>query len=92
MRRRHIWTIITALLVSLASGPSTMLYANRVAAQAERRATQVAYENELKWCSVVNTMNAAYRESPPQTPTGKQLARNMTALSADLRCPPAPHE
>jgi hypothetical protein len=76
------------LLLVVASATANGWYANRVAAQAERRATQVAYENELKWCSVVATMDRAYRAEPPKTATGLEMAESIAALRSDLRCPP----
>lgn len=78
MRRRHVWMIVASLIVSLASGPAAIAYANRV-----------SYRSDLKWCAVVTTMTEAYRVEPPSTPTGKELEQNLGTLRQDLRCPPA---
>jgi hypothetical protein len=92
MPRRYVWTIIAALIVSLASGPSAMLYAQRTAGyaadQAEQRAKQTSYENEQKWCSVVGTIHQSYVEQPPTLAAGKNLATAIAELYEDLRCPP----
>lgn len=76
MRRRHVWMITASLILSMASGPAAVAYANRV-----------SYRSDLKWCSVVTTMTEAYQAQPPSTPTGKELAANLGTLREDLRCP-----
>jgi hypothetical protein len=43
-------------------------------------------ESERKWCSIVTTLDSAYRQQPPQTPTGKQVASDMAQLRRSLRC------
>jgi hypothetical protein len=45
-------------------------------------------ESDKKWCSVVETIDGSYREQPPVTATGKQLAQDMAALRGELHCPP----
>lgn len=46
-------------------------------------------ESEQKWCSVVGTLDDAYRQQPPQTPVGRRVAADMSALRKSLRCPPS---
>jgi hypothetical protein len=50
----------------------------------------VAQANSRKWCTLLTTLDAAYRQTPPQTPTGQQVASDIHALRADLRCPDHP--
>lgn len=42
--------------------------------------------SERKFCTLVTTMDAAYREEPPQTPTGKNLAQAIADLRQELNC------
>lgn len=49
-------------------------------------ALHVNSESDRKWCSVVETIDSSYRESPPQTPTGKKLAADMAELRRSLHC------
>lgn len=43
-------------------------------------------ESERKWCSVVSTLDEAYRQQPPATPLGQRIAADMAALRKSLRC------
>jgi hypothetical protein len=54
---------------------SSILYANHVAAATGRH-----------FCSLVTTLDDAYRGQPPTTPTGKRLAADVARLRRDLRC------
>jgi hypothetical protein len=78
MRRHFVAMVVMMVVLVAAAAGSSMLYANRVAA-----------ESEQKWCSVVTTLDDTYRLSAPSTPTGKQMASAIAALRSDLRCPPA---
>lgn len=88
MPSRYRLAVLVALLVAVVSAPSAMAYANRVARQAEERARTESFNNELKWCSVVGTLDRTYREQPPTTPTGQALAESIADLHVQLRCPP----
>jgi hypothetical protein len=48
---------------------------------------RVNAESERKWCSVVITLDDAWRESPPTTPSGKNMAANIAELRHELHCP-----
>jgi hypothetical protein len=92
MTPRYKIAVAVAVLVALVSAPSAMFYANRVARQAEQRARQESLDNDRKWCSVVETIDGSYREAPPVTPTGKNLASAIRELRSSLPCPPAPKD
>ena len=87
MRKHFVAMVVMMVVLVAAAAGSSMLYANRVAAQAEKRANQVAADNEQKWCSVVTTLDDTYRSSDPSTPTGKKMAAAIAELRSDLRCP-----
>jgi hypothetical protein len=71
------WKVLFACLVAaILSAGTAMAYANRVARESER-----------KWCGVVSTMDDAYRTSPPSTPAGRRIARDIAQLREDFGCP-----
>jgi hypothetical protein len=48
---------------------------------------RVNAESDRKWCSVVITLDDAWRQSPPTTAAGKTMAANMSELRRELHCP-----
>ncbi|WP_431895888.1 hypothetical protein [Micromonospora haikouensis] len=50
------------------------------------RALHVA---QLRSCGVVTALDDAYRDAPPQTPTGRQIADQVAALRDTYDCPAA---
>lgn len=71
------WYVMAAILVSsLSIGLASVVYANHVALESER-----------KWCSIVATMDDAYKAQPPITESGKNVARDIDKLRSSLRCP-----
>lgn len=50
----------------------------------ERRDSAV---NQRKFCTVVATMDDSYRETPPTTPAGRNLADSIAQLRRNLGCP-----
>jgi hypothetical protein len=49
-------------------------------------AQHVAESSARKWCSLVSTLDDAYRGQPPTTPTGERVASDIHQLRRDLRC------
>lgn len=47
----------------------------------------VAEANSRKWCAFLTTLDDAYQQNKPQSPTGRQLATDIHNLRHDLRCP-----
>lgn len=45
-------------------------------------------ESDRKWCSIVETLNTSYRQQPPTTPSGRNVAANIAELHRSLNCPP----
>ncbi|KAB1946084.1 hypothetical protein F8271_07740 [Micromonospora sp. ALFpr18c] len=70
-------TLVVALLFAVLTGAASMAYSNRAAAALER-----------KWCDLLSTFDDAYRETPPQTPTGKKIADRLRELRGQrFNCP-----
>lgn len=75
MRSRFAWPVLIAYVLAFGASGLAMAYANRVARDSEQR-----------WCGIVTTLDDAYRATPPATPTGQQLAANISRLRADIGC------
>ncbi|MEO3922721.1 hypothetical protein ABGB07_02380 [Micromonosporaceae bacterium B7E4] len=71
------WSMAMMFLFAALVGAGSILYANHVAADSER-----------KWCNVVTTMDDAYRAAPPVSPIGQKLARDIGTLRSEFHCPP----
>lgn len=77
-----LMSFVSSLMVAMIA----IWYAGHVAKEAEARANENARRSAQAWCEVVMTMNKAYDEAPPTTPTGKKLATDMRKLQDDLGC------
>jgi hypothetical protein len=75
VNRTVLYLIVVTLLCALAAGVNSIWYANRVAQESNRN-----------WCSLVNTLDDTYRQQPPTTPTGRQVAAEIHALRVRLGC------
>ncbi|MEU8334789.1 hypothetical protein [Micromonospora tulbaghiae] len=73
-------------VVVVAFGAASVLYANVRAERAERRAEQIDRESNRRWCGVVTTLDDAYRQTPPQTPAGKKIAKDIAELRIEFGC------
>lgn len=76
MTGRGWHTLVVALVFAILAAGASMVYANRVAAESER-----------KWCGVVTTLDEAYRVTPPRTPAGQKIAQDIRRLRGDFDCP-----
>lgn len=68
-------TVVVALVLAVVSAAASMVYANRV-----------AHESERQWCGVVTALDDAYRQEPPQTPTGREIADSIAELRREFGC------
>ncbi|MFG3418753.1 hypothetical protein [Micromonospora sp. NPDC048063] len=76
--RRSWHMLAVGFVCAFLAAASAMVYANRVARDSER-----------KWCSLIATMDDAYRTTPPQTPAGRKIANDIRRLRNDFHCPPS---
>jgi hypothetical protein len=90
-RQRPSWYSTAAILASsLVMSLASMGIALHVNAESDRKAEVARVESERKWCSIVITLNDSYREQPPTTATGKNVAAGIAELAKSLDCPPRP--
>jgi len=73
---RKLTMFVVCLLVFTAGG---FYYANW-------KAERTAREGDQRWCSLLSTMDSAYQEAPPTTPTGKKLAADIHGLHESFQC------
>lgn len=74
-------TIVTVIL-SIVVGFNSIIYANSVSHRSDRRSEQ----NLKNFCELIITLDDAYNKNPPQTQTGKVVARDMHSLRTRLNC------
>ena len=73
--RVGLYGLILLFFTVIAVGINSIWYANHVQRQ-----------NNQKWCSLVSTMDDAYRQQPPTSPTGRKIAADMHALRREFGC------
>ncbi|MGW5556840.1 hypothetical protein ACWER9_06410 [Micromonospora sp. NPDC003944] len=82
------WRVLVAcLLAALGSSTVSILYSNESARQSEQRVSEQQRLSEQRWCGIVSTLDDAYRQTPPQTPAGQKIARDIRQLRAQFGCP-----
>jgi hypothetical protein len=73
---RTKWYPLLAVFISvLALSISGVLYTNHVARESER-----------KWCGMMVGLDEAYKETPPNTATGRNIAREIRYLRESFDC------
>lgn len=73
---RGWWVLVVCLVASLATGAASMVYANRAAAESER-----------KWCVLLVLLDEAYSSTPAQTELGRRVAEAVSQLRDGFACP-----
>ncbi|MGW3809078.1 hypothetical protein [Micromonospora sp. NPDC005113] len=76
MRSRALQTAVMCLLFAILAAAGSILYTNRSAQQSEQ-----------KWCGIVSTLDDVYRNTPAQTPVGRDMAEQIRQLRDDFGCP-----
>ena len=76
-RLRRSWDLLAvSFLCAFLAAAASMIYANKVARDSQRQ-----------WCGVVTTLDDAYKATPPQTPAGVKIARDIKRLRTKFDCP-----
>ena len=74
-RPKFLYAVLLVLVMSIVLYSTTIWYANYEARQSQRA-----------WCSLISTLDDTYRQQPPTTPTGLQVAAEVHALRLRLGC------
>jgi hypothetical protein len=72
---RAVYAGVLALVLAVVLGGLEIWYSNHVARESNRA-----------WCSLIDTLDDTYRQQPPTTPTGEQVAAEVHALRLRLGC------
>lgn len=80
--RTAAWSFVVILLTMFLIGAANIFYSQSLANR-QRAESRVS---EQRWCDVLETLNSAYSQAPPQTPTGQTLARQIRQLYVESGC------
>jgi hypothetical protein len=48
---------------------------------------RVHRDDDRRWCALLSNLDDAYRQNPPTSPTGRQIAADMHNLRVGFGCP-----
>ncbi len=74
--RSWLYSIVVLFLVSLSLAFGNFVYTNHV-----------DNSSNQQWCSLVSTLDDAYKQNPPQTATGQKVALEIYNLRVNFGCP-----
>lgn len=76
MTRRAVYRDLAVLASSLVFSVAALVFSLHAIDVSER-----------KWCAMMGTLDEAYSQTPPNTPTGKEVAARIAELNRSLECP-----
>ena len=84
----YAWlTLVVATAASVGLSAVVGVRQAERAIEAERSASRrAAEEGRLATCALVNAQVGVYRETPPVTPTGREVARAWEDMSIRFQC------
>lgn len=87
-RRRFpsAYTLVAILASSMAASILAIAISVHTTSESIRRAEESRRAADRALCGVVVTLDDAYRQTPPTTPAGKNLAAGLADLRRSLRC------
>lgn len=74
--RNALYSLVMVVVCCVATGIGAAVYS-----------VNTAREGDRKWCSLVSTLDNAYKATPPVTATGKLMAGQIHQLLQDFDCP-----
>jgi hypothetical protein len=86
----YAWVCILAACITLPSVSfvAGMKQTERAVRASELAAAKALSESQQAWCPMVITFDNAWRDNPPPTEAGKQIAAGMRMLRAQYHCDP----
>ncbi len=69
--RRLTWALVALFTSSILMTMGSVYYTNRTQEQ---------------WCDLLTTLDRAYQSTPPQTPTGQEVASQVHILTGRVSC------
>jgi hypothetical protein len=77
------WYALVVIVVSImALAIAGVLYTNYAIARQDK----IERENDRRWCELLVTLDEAYQGNPPQSETGRAVARTIHDLRNALGC------
>lgn len=73
--RGHWWSLAVVYFTLLVIAVGNVVYTQHV-----------DHESNRKWCELIMSLDNAYKEAPPQTPTGIKIAQDVARLRVNLDC------
>lgn len=73
--RQLVYILLTILVSVLAVSAAGIIYTG-----------YESHQSDLRWCELLNTLNQAYTTSPPQTETGRMVAKSIAHLHGSFGC------
>lgn len=84
--RRRLAAILAALVITVALAVTNVVYVDWVHRQYERNDLAAKHESDRRWCDLLGTYVTAYREQPPGTELGRDIATKIEALWREFGC------
>lgn len=84
--RRRLAAILAALLVVVVVVVVNVVYVGHVQDQAERRDVVIRHESDRRWCDLLGLYVTSYRDNPPATELGREVAIKIEALWREFGC------
>jgi hypothetical protein len=82
------YTLVAILLSSLTTGVLAIVISTHGTSESIMRIEENRRASDRALCGVVVTLDDSYRQIPPTTPAGKNLAVGLAELRRDLHCTP----
>jgi hypothetical protein len=83
----RVWYAMTVtFVVTIAFAAASVLYANHAAEQAVERSNEIDRESNRRWCALLTTLDDAYKQTPPKTDAGRNLAAETVRLRREFGC------
>lgn len=86
-RAKLLWALAAIVLSCVLVGVVAITQANRAIALSEQRSAQQDEERDRRWCTLLGTLDDAYRLNPPVTDTGQKVARETARMRMQFGCP-----
>lgn len=84
--RRRLGAILAALACSVGLALVNVAYVEHVQDQAAARDVAIRRESDARWCALLGRYVRAYRDEPPSTQLGRDIAAELTALWREFGC------
>jgi type II secretory pathway pseudopilin PulG len=85
--RSLLYVLLLAIVATAVAVTASVTYTNRAAKQSEARSAAQDEERDQRWCTLLGTLDDAYRVNPPVTDTGQKIARATASMRQQFGCP-----